>query len=181
MGKALRMMAVLLLAIAFFGCAQRKVVMAPSDKDMVVDATRVEGMDAEGMRPEMVAKAEDEVDDMVLVKDVSFGDVYFDYDSYDIKAAAKPVLKDLALWLTKTPGSKVVIEGHCDERGTNEYNLALGDRRARAVLLYISALGVSALKAETISFGEERPACKEQEESCWAKNRRAHFVLYKKR
>ena len=70
-----------------------------------------------------------------------------------------------------------MVEGHCDERGTNEYNLALGDRRSRAVRDYLVALGIGSNRIETISYGEEKPVCAEKTEECWAKNRRAHFVV----
>jgi len=105
-----------------------------------------------------------------------FNDIYFDFDMYSIREDAKPALKDLAAWLSGN-NAKVIIEGHCDERGTTEYNLALGDRRANATKQYLTASGVSANKIETISYGEEKPQCEEKTESCWSKNRRAHFVV----
>lgn len=104
-------------------------------------------------------------------------DVYFDFDKYDIREDAKPVLKEASAGLIKNRGIKVIIEGHCDERGTNEYNLGLGDRRANAVKDYLLSLGIPAGKIETVSYGEEKPVCSEATEDCWAKNRRAHFVL----
>jgi len=82
--------------------------------------------------------------------------------------------------MTKDSSAILSIEGHCDERGTNEYNLALGDRRAKAVKDYLVSLGVPSSRIETISYGEEKPLCSAQNEDCWAKNRRAHFVLLKK-
>jgi peptidoglycan-associated lipoprotein len=106
-----------------------------------------------------------------------FKDIYFDFDKYDVQPDAKPVLQAIASWLLKNPSAKILVEGHCDERGTNEYNLALGDRRAKAVRDYLAALGVSSNKVETISYGEEKPVCSEKTEECWAKNRRAHFVV----
>lgn len=104
-------------------------------------------------------------------------DVYFDFDRYDIRDDAKPVLKEASAGLMKNREVKVIIEGHCDERGTNEYNLGLGDRRANAVKDYLLSLGIPAGKIETVSYGEEKPVCNEATEECWAKNRRAHFVL----
>jgi len=73
--------------------------------------------------------------------------------------------------------ARLSLEGHCDERGTNEYNLALGDRRAKAVKDYLVSLGVASGRIDVISYGEEKPVCKEQSEDCWAKNRRAHFIV----
>jgi peptidoglycan-associated lipoprotein len=103
--------------------------------------------------------------------------IYFDFDKSDIKAEAKPVLEKKAEFLRANPAYKVRIEGHCDERGTNEYNMALGDRRARAAMKYLNALGISADRMSTISYGEEKPVCKDQNEACWSKNRRDEFKL----
>jgi peptidoglycan-associated lipoprotein len=102
--------------------------------------------------------------------------VYFDFDKSDIRDDMKPVLAENAKWLKTNTAAKVQIEGHCDERGTNEYNLALGERRAGAIKRYLSALGVEAGRLSTISYGEERPVCGQHEESCWHKNRRGQFA-----
>ena len=106
-----------------------------------------------------------------------FQDIHFDFDKYDIQENAKPVLQKIAAWLLKNTSAKILIEGHCDERGTSEYNLALGDRRARAARDYLVALGVPSGRIEMISYGKEKPICTEKTEECWAKNRRAHFVI----
>jgi peptidoglycan-associated lipoprotein len=105
-------------------------------------------------------------------------DVYFDFDRYDIRADAKPILREVASILLRNNNLKLILEGHTDERGTNEYNLGLGDMRATSVREYLISLGVSSGRIETISYGEEKPVCKEQTEECWALNRRAHFVLF---
>lgn len=110
-------------------------------------------------------------------KEGMFKDMHFDFDKYDVKDEYKSELKAIASWITKNSGAKLSIEGHCDERGTNEYNLALGDRRAKAVKDYLVSLGVPSAKVDTISYGEEKPLCTEHTEDCWAKNRRAHFVV----
>ncbi|MBI5893854.1 MAG: peptidoglycan-associated lipoprotein Pal [Deltaproteobacteria bacterium] len=91
----------------------------------------------------------------------------------------KPVLEKDAEWLKKNPAVKIKIEGHCDERGSDEYNLALGDRRANSAKKYLANLGIDSNRISTISYGEEKPACKEANESCWSKNRRAEFVIVK--
>ncbi len=104
-------------------------------------------------------------------------DIHFDFDRYDIRDEDKPVLKKIADWLINKDNVKLVIEGHCDERGTNEYNLALGDKRARATKDYLISLGVPEDRLQTVSYGEERPLCTEHDESCWWKNRRSHFVV----
>lgn len=105
--------------------------------------------------------------------------IFFDFDKSDIKPDAKAVLEKKATWLRENPGYNVTIEGHCDERGTAEYNLALGDRRAKSAMRYLNALGVSTARMSTISFGEERPVCLEKNEACWSRNRRAEFKLSK--
>lgn len=104
-------------------------------------------------------------------------EVYFDFDRYDIRPDARETLKANAQWLKTNPSAWVEVEGHCDERGTNEYNLALGAKRAQAAKDYLVSVGVSAGRLSTISYGEEVPVCKEQNEDCWQKNRRARFVI----
>ncbi|HEY4484817.1 MAG TPA: peptidoglycan-associated lipoprotein Pal [Nitrospiria bacterium] len=104
-------------------------------------------------------------------------DIHFDYDKYTIRSEDRPSLEATVRWLTANPGSKLKIEGNCDERGTNEYNLALGERRAKAVKSFLTAMGVDASRLSTISYGEERPVCSDSSESCFAKNRRAHFSV----
>ena len=104
-------------------------------------------------------------------------DVYFDFDRYDLNADARTVLRANADWLKNNPGARVEIEGHCDDRGTNEYNLALGAKRAQSAREYLTTLGVAANRLSTISYGEEIPVCKEETESCWKQNRRARFVI----
>jgi peptidoglycan-associated lipoprotein len=96
-----------------------------------------------------------------------------------LKAPARAILENKAAWLRANGRYKVRIEGHCDERGTNEYNLALGERRANSAFKYLNALGVSADRMSTISYGEERPADPGHNEAAWAKNRRDEFKLYK--
>ena len=103
-------------------------------------------------------------------------DVFFDFDRYAIKPEAARTLDASIEWLKANPSALVLIEGHCDERGTNAYNLVLGERRARAAHEYLMARGVEAARIMTISYGEERPGCTERNETCWARNRRAHFL-----
>jgi peptidoglycan-associated lipoprotein len=105
------------------------------------------------------------------------GDVYFDFDKADLTDAARERLARNGEFLRTHPEYEVTVEGHCDERGTNEYNLALGDRRASAARDYMGSLGLNAARLRTISYGEERPLCSVSAESCWSQNRRAHFVV----
>jgi peptidoglycan-associated lipoprotein len=102
--------------------------------------------------------------------------IFFDFDRYDIRPGDAKTLEADATWL-KTNDMLVVIEGQCDERGTVEYNLALGDRRAQAARSYLIAQGIAATRISTVSYGKERPVCAEHTEACWAVNRRAHFVV----
>lgn len=104
-------------------------------------------------------------------------DVNFDFDRYDLRPDMREILKGHAVWLKANLQVSVELEGHCDERGTSEYNLALGAKRAESVKRYLIDLGISPSTLSTISYGEELPLCKEQNEACWAKNRRAHFVV----
>ncbi|HUB85390.1 MAG TPA: peptidoglycan-associated lipoprotein Pal [Rhizomicrobium sp.] len=109
---------------------------------------------------------------------VNVGDtVHFDYDQYAVTDEGRGILQRQAAWLAKYPSVRVTIEGNCDERGTREYNLALGARRANAVKEYLVSLGVSAGRVDTISYGKERPICTESDESCWAQNRRGVTVI----
>lgn len=104
-------------------------------------------------------------------------DAYFDFDKSDIRADARTTLTKDAEFLRSYPQVRVSIEGHCDERGSTEYNLGLGQRRAEAAKNYLISLGISADRMETVSWGKERPVCTEHNEDCWQRNRRAHFVL----
>jgi peptidoglycan-associated lipoprotein len=108
-------------------------------------------------------------------------DVFFDYDRYDLRADARQVLKANADWLKKNPSARIEIEGHCDERGTSEYNLALGAKRAQSAKDYLATLGIAGDRLSTISYGEEIQVCKQASEDCWRQNRRARFVVMQSR
>jgi peptidoglycan-associated lipoprotein len=109
---------------------------------------------------------------------VNVGDtVHFGYNEYNIEDGDKTLLGRQAQWLARYPAVRVTIEGHCDERGTREYNLALGARRANAVKEYLVSQGVSTARVETVSYGKERPICTESNEACWAQNRRGVSVI----
>ena len=103
-------------------------------------------------------------------------DAYFDLDKADLRPDAREALTKTAEFLRNYPQAKVTIEGHCDERGSTEYNLALGDRRAAAVKQFLVSQGISADRMSTVSFGKEKPFCMESTEACWQQNRRGHFV-----
>ncbi|MEZ4754573.1 MAG: peptidoglycan-associated lipoprotein Pal [Bdellovibrionota bacterium] len=104
-------------------------------------------------------------------------DVHFDYDSYDITASARSVLSANAEWLRENSNASIEIEGHCDERGTNEYNMVLGAKRAKATEEYLRSLGINGGRMSTVSYGEELPLDPRSTSDAWAKNRRAHFNI----
>lgn len=104
-------------------------------------------------------------------------DIYFAYDESTITPQAQEILRNKAAWLRENTRTSVIIEGHCDERGTTEYNLALGDRRAESVKAFLINLGIPGSRMTTISYGEEKPVDPGHSESAWAKNRRAHFII----
>ena len=103
-------------------------------------------------------------------------DIHFEFDRYDLHANAREVLKANTAWLKENPSMRVQIEGHCDERGANEYNMSLGAKRAQAAKDYMVSLGIAPDRLSTVSYGEEIPACNEHVESCWQQNRRDRFV-----
>ena len=104
-------------------------------------------------------------------------DIHFDYNDYSVRAQDGEILKSNADWMTKNSAARVQIEGHCDNRGTEEYNIALGAKRAQAAKDYLETLGVTADRMSTISYGKELPVCTEDTDECWAQNRRDHFVV----
>lgn len=104
-------------------------------------------------------------------------DIHFDYDRYDLSPEAKQILNDKAAYMLEHPEVQVIIEGHCDERGSNSYNMALGEKRAKAAAAYLEAMGVDGMRIETVSYGEEKPLVLGFTEEAYAANRRAHFVI----
>jgi peptidoglycan-associated lipoprotein len=112
-----------------------------------------------------------------FVESAALRDVYFDFDHYEVRAGDKGTLDENAKWLKSNQSALLLIEGHADERGTNEYNLALGERRAKSTRDYLVSVGIDAGRITVISYGEERPTCTDKAEACWAKNRRAHFLV----
>jgi peptidoglycan-associated lipoprotein len=178
----------LIFGLVFAGCASKKVVQPeqPLTPEVQKEPTAApkqpsempQAGPSENITEKQLAKIETKEEMPKYREEESvFEDIHFDFDKYDIQESAKPVLQKIASWLLKNPSPKILIEGHCDERGTSEYNLALGDRRARAARDYLVALAVPSGRIEMISYGKEKPLCTEKTEECWAKNRRAHFVI----
>ncbi len=175
----------LLMVILFaFGCAKKALepvatevpkaaqppaqpVPSPDQGDMRMDTPAgVEEGAMTGKAPRDKARA-----------DFEDTDIFFEYDSFDLTAEAKKILAQKAGYLNSHPSVKVRIEGNCDERGTQEYNLALGERRAKAAQDYLVFLGIASERLSTVSYGEERPIDPRQTEEAWAKNRRTHFAV----
>lgn len=118
--------------------------------------------------------------DLKEISEKYLRDIQFDFDKADIREDAKPTLEQNASFLKKYPSIKIVVEGHCDERGSVEYNLALGERRAKAAKSYLSTLGVDGSRMQTVSYGKELPLDPGHDEGAWARNRRAHFLAVAK-
>ncbi|MGD8370240.1 MAG: peptidoglycan-associated lipoprotein Pal [Syntrophobacterales bacterium] len=136
--------------------------------------------EAERLRQEREARYRAEAAEMsaeALRQRFEEENVHFDFDKYVLTPQAMMVLDEKAVYLRDNRNARVLIEGHCDERGTNEYNLALGDRRANSAKNYLIKSGVDASRFTTISYGEEQPLCRQSMESCWSKNRRAQFRI----
>ena len=108
-----------------------------------------------------------------FIASVTSDTIHFDLDRYNIDAESQGILQSQAQWLARNPAKSVTIEGHCDERGTRDYNIALGERRANAAKNYLVSLGVNAARITTVSYGKERPIALGSDEASWAKNRRA--------
>lgn len=124
----------------------------------------------------LVAKKEPGIEGVVFESSL-LKDINFDFDRYDVRPEDAPILKENAVLLKKYPNVKIQIEGHCDERGTIEYNLALGERRANSTKNYLVTLGISPERISIISYGEEKPFDPGHSEEAWAKNRRAHTII----
>jgi len=156
-----------LLAIA--GCGGKKATTAPPPTEPTGGSTTPQVEEA--TPPSTPDPAPSDQLDVA-----SLADAYFDFDSYSLSSEAKGTLEQNAKAIKGTNSGNVTIEGHCDERGTKAYNLALGEKRANAAKEYLVALGVNASRVSTVSYGKERPFDDGHDESAWAKNRRAHFV-----
>jgi peptidoglycan-associated lipoprotein len=174
-------------------CAKKTVETAPMTTDTAAEeAARQAELDKQAemerqkqLEEERLAaeraeqlKAEAMERDLMMAKNRFLNEnIYFDFDDATLDYQAQELLKQKAMWLRDNPDANVVIEGHCDERGTNAYNLALGERRAESAKSFLVNLGISATRMTTISYGEEKPVDMGQNEEAWAKNRRATFVL----
>jgi len=182
-GRSITFAGIVLVALALIGlgaCSKKTVPVQPG----VGPGTGSGGMTEQGISPEdakwkeLGLYTEPERQEFQQKAQVFENqDIFFGFDSYVLSDEAKRILNDKAAFLKRYPKVKVTVEGHCDERGTAEYNLALGERRAHSAYQYLVNLGVSAQQMTTISYGEERPLVTGQSEDAWAKNRRDHFAV----
>lgn len=169
--------AVLLLASFTAGCvSSSRYKQLESEKAKLLAQISEEELEGMPVPPEVAA-----LRGKVLVAVPELADAYFEFDKWNLTPAAREILTKNAAWIKKNHPVEVLIEGHCDERGTVDYNLALGDRRAKSARKYLILLGCDADKVFTISYGEEKPVDPGHNEEAWAKNRRAHFVVARER
>jgi peptidoglycan-associated lipoprotein len=183
-----------MIALAFFcsalllltACGKKQVAVSPTTDIAAEEAARKSAEEAK-LRAEAEAKAraKEEAKDRAeaeraqMLAEFDSGNIYFEFDESTLGPEAQAVLKKKADVLRANPSFSSEITGHCDERGTNEYNLALGERRARSAKKFLMALGISGDRIKTISYGEEKPADTRSNEEAWAKNRRDEFTLIK--
>lgn len=174
---------VFLVAFVFFTGCRKKVEEVPPPPPQVKEQPKVEKVETppQVKEPELT---EEEIFERKTLEELNTEQplkmVHFDFDKYDIREDAKPILAANAAWLKKWPSVKILIEGHCDERGTEEYNLALGEKRAKAVFDYLVSLGISPDRMRIISYGKSQPLDPGHNEEAWAKNRRAQFTIIAK-
>jgi len=159
--------------------SERERVAKEARERELVKMKEEEARKAREFEKSLVAKKEPGIEGEIYESKL-LKDIRFDYDKYDIRSGDAEVLKENAAVLKKYPTVKIQVEGHCDERGTNEYNLALGERRSNSTKKYLISLGISPDRVSTISYGEEKPLESISNEEAWAKNRRAHNIILSK-
>jgi peptidoglycan-associated lipoprotein len=195
----MNLMAAMLVAGLFMtvSCAKKTIVSEPTtiedqaklEAEAKAKATAKANADAEALAEEARIKAQELQDQMAIEQALKEAkiiaaknrfvnqNIHFDFDSSELSSMAKALLKEKANWVNANPGVYVTIQGHCDERGTTEYNLGLGERRAMAANNYLLNLGISNSRLNTVSFGEEKPLDSGTSEEAYRKNRRAQFIL----
>jgi peptidoglycan-associated lipoprotein len=180
---------VLCFGVMLSGCPKKTVVKEePSVKSAEELEARKDAKEADKIKEEEVKKEFEKSlvaqktpgIEGVVIESKMIKDIHFDFDKYNIRPEEAEVLRENSALLRKYPVMKFQVEGHCDERGTGEYNLALGERRANSIKSYLVSLGIEPGRIATISYGEERPFDQRHTEEAWAKNRRGHFVILKK-
>jgi peptidoglycan-associated lipoprotein len=167
------MSAIIIIGVMLTGCTKKAVQSEMMGEELKSKETASTVSETPQTKP-----VEEEVSQAAVkeVAAIAIGDIFFDYDRFSIRDDAKPILEDNARYLKANKNLKVVIEGHCDERGAAEYNIALGERRASAAQKYLTDLGIDQSRISIVSYGKEKPFCADHNEQCWQENRRAHFV-----
>jgi peptidoglycan-associated lipoprotein len=179
---------VLVLVLLVSGCAKRPAMLQPSAASPAGGATDVrDGQEPAASKPQPAPRTAGAAPatappptrpapkEFTTMPDLL--DIHFDFDKYDIRPPDAKILDANAEWLKRHADHLILVEGHCDDRGTNGYNLALGERRASVTMNYLVSRGVAATRVTVVSYGEERPLCTGRNEACWAKNRRAHLLV----
>lgn len=175
--KSVCMLSVISFALSllwFASCTHRVV---EDEGDVVAGQEEMQGLKGEGITEEELDAARKKVAELRKKESIKISNIYFDFDDFSLSEKAKKTLVEDAAWLMNNPQEVIVIEGNCDERGTEEYNIALGERRANSAKRYLINLGVKPSQLSTISYGEEKPAVLGHDEETWAKNRRDEFVI----
>ncbi len=177
--RVIAVMATLALILGMAGACAKKQVAAPglsAQEKAHLEAERQRRLREQRLREAQLKAAQERK----LREIFENKDIHFEFDRYDLTPEAKQILNEKAAYLLKHPNVKIIIEGHCDERGSNAYNMALGEKRAKAAKAYLEAMGVDPSRMETVSYGEERPLDPRHTEEAYAINRRAHFVIKNK-
>lgn len=179
----LTVMILVVTAMAFMVSCAAQEVQSTSPEAPQVEVTQEEDMQP-AVEDQDLAAQQQALEEEALEREKAASrsmfineDIYFEYDDSSLKGMAMDILKRKAVWLNNNPDAAIIIEGHCDERGTTEYNLALGDRRAESARSFLIDLGINPARLEKISYGEEMPVDPGHNEEAWAKNRRAHFTI----
>lgn len=178
--KSVCLLSVVVFTLSFLCVASctKQVVEDEGDVEAVgVEQEEMQGLKGEGITEEELEAARRKVAELRKKESIKIANIYFAFDDFSLSEKAKKTLVEDAAWLMNNPQETVVIEGHCDERGTEEYNIALGERRANSAKKYLINLGVKPRQLSTISYGEEKPADPGHDEDAWAKNRRDEFVV----
>ena len=192
LGVCLIILFVFPAVLSFVSCAKKDIEATPSmeseemtDEEPADDTDKAD-MEAKEMEEKRLeeermaaedARLQAEQEAMAAREMFISEDIHYDFDSAVILADAQAILQEKAAWMNDNPDAAIIVEGHCDERGTEAYNLALGERRAAAAKNYLIDLGIDSQRILTISYGEERPIDPSKTEAAWAKNRRAHFTI----
>jgi peptidoglycan-associated lipoprotein len=175
---SLLLLGALTVVVTACTCAKPNPNPPPAAKAEPTPAPTPVPVKVEEPKPVVVEKPADDLGDLENLNKAGYlKDTFFDFDKFVVRADQRDALAANAEWLKKYPKVKFRVEGHCDERGTAQYNMALGEKRANAVKDYLTSLGIDSARIETVSYGKERPFVNGHNEEAWAKNRRGHFVI----